>query len=152
MWWPTFRATSVRRRGRHTAEPPRFPPDGLARHPLVRSDSTEELEDIKREFKLGDRRLVVASCGGGGDGYPLINTFVDAAKPLTEQGVLGVIFLGPDMPAVERRALKQKLLPLGEHFLTFDFRPDLVSFLRLASASVSMGGYNTMAELVEHSP
>jgi predicted glycosyltransferase len=114
---------------------------------VVRSSPPGEADDLRREFRLGGGPLVVVSCGGGGDGHRLIQTYIDAALPLARKGVQSAVFLGPDMPPTERRALKQRLLPLSEHFLTFDFRPDLVSFLRIASASVSMAGYNTVCEL-----
>lgn len=114
---------------------------------VVRWSPAGQIEEIRRELDLGNRRLVVASCGGGGDGAPLLRAFVDAAAPLADQGVLSAVFLGPDMPAAERRELKQRLLPLSRAFHTFDFRPDLVSFLSAATCSVSMAGYNTMCEI-----
>lgn len=115
---------------------------------VVRSDGDEDTEALRRELRLGDGPLIVVSCGGGGDGYPLISTYIDAVTPLARTGLQSVVFLGPDMPPPERRALKARLLPLSEHVSTFDFRPDLVSFLRMATASVSMAGYNTMCEIV----
>lgn len=115
---------------------------------VVRSSRPEDVEAVARELRLGGAPLVVVSCGGGGDGYPLIHTYIDAAEPLARDGVHSAVFLGPDMPAVQRRELKRRLLPLSDRFHTYDFRPDLVSFLHLASASVSMAGYNTVCELI----
>jgi predicted glycosyltransferase len=40
------------------------------------------------------------------------------------------------------------MLACGDDFLVFDYRPDLVCFLGLAAASVSMAGYNTVCELL----
>lgn len=115
---------------------------------VVRSSPPEEAETLRQELRLRPRGpFVVVSCGGGGDGYDLISTYIAAAAPLVEKGIQSAIFLGPDMPPVQRRELKRRLLPLSDHFLTFDFRPDLVSFLPLASACVSMAGYNTVCEL-----
>lgn len=114
---------------------------------VVRSSPAGQVEEIRRELALGARRLVVASCGGGGDGAPLLRAFVEAAAPLAEAGVLSAVFLGPDMPATERQELKQRLLPLSRGFVTFDFRPDMASFLAAATCSVSMAGYNTLCEI-----
>ena len=113
---------------------------------VARSDTTHDLAALRRELRLTDAPLVVASCGGGGDGAPLIETFVEAVRPLLAEGLQAAVFLGPDMPVAQRRELKRRLLPLSEHVYTFDFRPDLVAFLRLAAASVSMAGYNTLSE------
>ncbi len=113
---------------------------------VVRSDAETDLAALRRELRLTDRPLVVASCGGGGDGATLLETFVEAVRPLLAGGLQAAVFLGPDMPPAQRRELKRLLLPLSAHVATYDFRPDLVAFLRLASVSVSMAGYNTMCE------
>lgn len=115
---------------------------------IVRSSPLYELEELVQEFHLDRGPFVVASCGGGGDGYPLIDAYVDAAIPLAKEGLRSVVFLGPDMPPAKRRDLKRRLLPLGEDFITFDYRPDLVSFIKLSSACVAMAGYNTVCELL----
>lgn len=115
---------------------------------VARSSPAESGDNLRRELRIGAAPLVVVSCGGGGDGYALIRNYIEAVRPLAAEGLQSAIFLGPDMPADQRRKLKQRLLPLSAQFLTYDFRPDLVSFLRIASASVSMGGYNTVSEVV----
>ncbi len=129
-----------------------FPPAVRARVKfcgyVARSVTPGDVDTLRRELRLGPGPLVVASCGGGGDGYPLIDTYIEAVTPLAREGVQSAVFLGPDMPPLQRRDLKRRLLSLGDGFFTFDFRPDLVSFLRMAAASVSMAGYNTVCELI----
>jgi len=115
---------------------------------VVRSGQPGETEYIRRQFHLEGAPVVVASCGGGGDGYPLLDTFAHSGAQLAAEGVRSVVFLGPDMEPERRRELKERLLPLSDHITTFDYRPDLVTFLQLASATVSMAGYNTICELV----
>lgn len=115
---------------------------------VVRSVPEGDLDRLRREFRLGSHPLVVVSCGGGGDGYPLISAYADVAGVLAREGVQSAVFLGPDMPPAQRNDLKQRLLPLSGDVLTFDFRSDLVAFLQVASASVSMAGYNTACEVV----
>ncbi|RMF19916.1 MAG: hypothetical protein D6760_12560 [Deltaproteobacteria bacterium] len=115
---------------------------------VVRSVTPGETVYLRKQFRLEGAPVVVASCGGGGDGYPLLDAFAGAARPLAADGIRSVVFLGPDMPPEQRRDLKERLLPLSEYVTTFDYRPDLVAFLDLASATVSMAGYNTTCELV----
>jgi predicted glycosyltransferase len=115
---------------------------------VTRSSVAGDVEALRRELRLGEQPLVVASCGGGGDGYELLSAFTNAFEPLARRGVRSAVFLGPDMPAMQRRDLKQRLLAQPGNPFVFDFRPDLVTFLRLASASVSMAGYNTVCELI----
>ena len=117
---------------------------------VVRSSATDDVAVLRQELRIGDAPLVVVSCGGGGDGYTLLDTYAEIAGTLGREGVCSAVFLGPDLPAAQRRTLKQRLLPLSERVFTYDFRPDLVSFLQLATVSVSMAGYNTASEIVAH--
>lgn len=120
---------------------------------VARSSPSGAVDDLRQEFRLGQRPIVVVSCGGGGDGYQLIDSYIRGVSELPRETLQSIVFLGPDMPHEQRRALKARLLPRSEDFLTFDFRPDLVSFLDLATASISMGGYNTMCEVASlHKP
>jgi predicted glycosyltransferase len=117
---------------------------------VVQHASPEAAVALRREIELADEALTLVSAGGGGDGYPLLRLYADALG-LGATGLgRSAVFLGPDMPPPERNDLKQRLLPLGRRVLVYDFRPDMVSFLPLASITVSMAGYNTVAELVAH--
>lgn len=115
---------------------------------VVRGATPGAAADVLAELRLQPGPFVTVSVGGGGDGYQLIDAYVDAGLRLARDGVRSFIFLGPDMPASQRRRLKARLLPLSDHMLTFDYRPDLITFLAMSTASVSMAGYNTVCELV----
>jgi len=116
---------------------------------IVQHASDEAAAAIAQELRLSGAPLSIASAGGGEDGYPLLRTYADAVGKLPHQGLKSVVCLGPDMPPAQRNDLKQRLLPCGDVVL-YDFRPDLVSFLPLASVTVSMAGYNTVAEVLAH--
>jgi predicted glycosyltransferase len=115
---------------------------------VVRGVPPQVSADLVRELRLGKGPYVTVSCGGGGDGYAVVDAYVEAGKRLAADGVESFVFLGPDMPSSQRRRLKERLLPLSERIHTFDYRPDLVAFLQLSAASLSMAGYNTVCELV----
>jgi predicted glycosyltransferase len=116
---------------------------------IVRHAEPRSTDQIRQELRLDDRPLAMVSAGGGGDGFPLIRTYADAVEALAADGLRSAVFLGPDMPPPHRTELKQLLLPQRD-VLLFDFRPDLVSFLPLAAVTVSMAGYNTIAEVLAH--
>jgi len=116
---------------------------------IVQHASGEAAAAIAQELRLSGAPLSIASAGGGEDGYPLLRTYADAVGKLPHQGLKSVVCLGPDMPPAQRNDLKQRLLPCRD-VLLYDFRPDLVSFLPLASVTVSMAGYNTVAEVLAH--
>jgi predicted glycosyltransferase len=117
---------------------------------IVQRASLNVAAAIRRELRLGNGPLAVVSAGGGEDGYPLLRAYAEAVEGVSEKGVKSAIFLGPDMPPGQRNELKQLLLPRSQDVLVFDFRPDLVHFLPLASVTVSMAGYNTIAEVLAH--
>ena len=117
---------------------------------IVQRASRKAAAAIEQELRLSGAPLSVVSAGGGGDGFALLRAYADAVDRLGRDGVKSVVCLGPDMPPQQRNDLKRRLLPLSDHVLLFDFRPDLVSFLPLASVTVSMAGYNTVAEVLAH--
>jgi len=131
-----------------------FPP-GVSRKTkfcgyIVQHASPDAAAAIQMELQLGDEPLILVSVGGGGDGYALVRTYADALDRLPSGLGRSVVCLGPDMPPQQRNDLKQRLLPRSREVCLYDFRPDLVSFLPLASLTVSMAGYNTVAELLAH--
>jgi len=115
---------------------------------VVRSLPASDEPALRRELRLGGRPIVVVSCGGGGDGYPLIEAYVQALERSPLAAVESLVFLGPDMSPAERRDVKRRLASRSDDVIVFDYRPDLVAFLRVAALSFSMGGYNTMCEVV----
>jgi len=117
---------------------------------VVRSLPATAEKSLRQELRLGGRPLVAVSCGGGGDGYPLVEAYAEALERSPRPTFESLIFLGPDMAVGLRRNLKSRLASRSEDVLIFDYRPDLVAFLRMAALSFSMGGYNTMCEVVSH--
>ncbi|HVS62051.1 MAG TPA: glycosyltransferase [Thermoanaerobaculia bacterium] len=89
--------------------------------------------------------LLVATAGGGGDGYPLLSSFVGAVRLLG--GVSAVAITGPLMARQDRERLSEQAA--GEPRIVIEeYVGDLPSYLRAADAVVAMGGYNTIAELL----
>jgi predicted glycosyltransferase len=117
---------------------------------IAQQASTQATANIQQELRLGPEPLVLASAGGGGDAYPLLSAFADTIDDLHQMSLQPIVFLGPDLPPAPRQDLKSRLLPRSDRVRVFDFRPDLVSFLPLAAVTVSMSGYNTVAELLAH--
>lgn len=115
---------------------------------VVRASSPAEVERLRRELRLDDRPRVLVSCGGGGDGYALLDAYSHVARNLALDGVDSIVLLGPDMPLELRRTLRDRLMPLGDRVTIFDFSPDVPALLELSTASVSMAGYNTACEVV----
>ena len=86
---------------------------------------------------------VLATAGSGADGFPLLETFVDAAA---DAGWRATIVAGPDCPPAGVRRLQGLATDAGVMFRRFV--PSITSEFSSLDALVCMGGYNTLAEAV----
>jgi predicted glycosyltransferase len=100
--------------------------------------------DVRAELGIKGR-LVVAAAGGGGDGLPILRTFLQAVSSL--KNVSSLVVTGPLMNARDRRELEGLAAGAGTVILR-EFLRDLPSYLAAADAVVSMCGYNTSAEIL----
>jgi len=115
---------------------------------VVRASAPADIDRLREELRLDARPRVLVSCGGGGDGFELMDAWSHVAAGLARDGIDSIVLLGPDMPVAQRRLLRSRMMPLGDRVLVLDFSPDVPALLALATVSVSMGGYNTVCEVV----
>ncbi|MFQ6025986.1 MAG: glycosyltransferase family protein [Dehalococcoidia bacterium] len=110
--------------------------------PPVRPSLTKE----QARADLGvDGKFILATVGGGGDGMPLLETFLKAKSRIPD--VPAVVLTGPLMGGPDREAVHR--LAEGVPGIIFqDYLKDLPSYMAVADVVVSMGGYNTSAEIV----
>ena len=91
-----------------------------------------------------EQPFVLCLVGGGQDGHRLARAFVETPFP---RGHHGVLITGGHMPARERDGVM--LMARQRHDVTVhDFVPGADDFIREARAAVSMGGYNSVCELL----
>ncbi len=88
--------------------------------------------------------FLLATAGGGGDGFPLLNALVGALHRIAD--LPAVIVTGPLMSAADRKRLSSAIGDRPETVLV-DYVRDLPSYLAAARLVVAMGGYNTAAEI-----
>jgi predicted glycosyltransferase len=89
--------------------------------------------------------LVVVTTGGGGDGGKVVETFL----ALLEQGPVpykSVLVTGPFLSQAAREAARERAARLGAVF--YEFYSGMEELLAAADLVVSMGGYNTVCELL----
>jgi predicted glycosyltransferase len=85
---------------------------------------------------------VLCTVGGGQDGQALARAFASAPLP---RGHRGVLLTGPFMDPAVRESLTAAADP---RLTVLDFVPDCEEFVAGAAAVVSMGGYNSVCELL----
>jgi predicted glycosyltransferase len=109
------------------------------------------VKQIRREQGVENgEKLVVVTTGGGGDGYPVMSTYLDVLEARAEAGLpLGhksVLITGPFMPKQQRRRLFKRARRLGVR--TYHFFRQMEKIIAAADLVVCMGGYNTVCEIL----
>lgn len=114
---------------------------------LGRGPTSQSREQVRRTLELADERLVVVHAGGGGDGAELIGTYLDGA-PMLPDDIHSLVVAGPLMDETERRRLRS--LADRPRITFVDYQEDLPSYVAAADLSISMGGYNTVCEVLSY--
>ena len=94
---------------------------------------------------LPDGYLLV-TVGGGSDGHETIHAVLDAEQHQPLACPI-VVVTGPLMAAEEVSSLANRCD--GEHIRLFEFRHDMANVLAGARGVVTMGGYNTVSEVLQ---
>jgi predicted glycosyltransferase len=101
---------------------------------------------LRQELGLRtDEKLVLVTPGGGADGYRLVDTYLKGLNDTATHR--SIIISGCEMPTALRKEIQQRvtLFPSVE---LLEFTDDLVGFMDAADVVVSMGGYNTIGEIL----
>ena len=102
-----------------------------------------EVERIQ-EYRTPPGPYVLCTVGGGEDGAALAGVFAATRRP---DGMAGVVLTGPYFPDSARRALDRASADdPGLHVM--GFLSDPMELVRRASRVISMGGYNTIVEVL----
>lgn len=105
-------------------------------------------EQVRRELGVKSSKFVLATVGGGEDGYELLRHYL-AGLALQNGGEPrdSLIVCGPEMAPARRAELQRLAQPLARVQVR-EFVDDMLSAMNAADVVVSMGGYNTVCELL----
>ncbi len=114
-----------------------------------RVPSRDDVREARQSLRLSDDdKLVLVTIGGGGDGHPVVNTFLSAFEP-THGGVPDhmrvVIVTGPFISSPDYEDVLKRSKAM--QFVTLKFHRYMESLIGAAQVIVSMGGYNTVCEI-----
>ncbi len=103
---------------------------------------------IRKEHGLNkDDKLVVVTAGGGGDGYPVMETFLTMLESeMKAPPFKSVLITGPFMPRKKRMEIFNRSRQLGVK--TYRFFGRMEKIQAAADLVISMGGYNTICEIL----
>lgn len=116
---------------------------GYIRKPCHRPKRSE----IRRFLGLSpDEKLVLVTPGGGEDGFPIVETYLRGVSACAHQ-FRSLILCGPEMPVVQQQRLHKMAEAIPKVEIQV-FTDDLLGYLDAADTVVSMGGYNTLTEVL----
>lgn len=111
---------------------------------LPESTAQSTLDDLTSLAPPAGQQLALCLVGGGEDGGRLAAAFAQASLPANAQALL---ITGPYMPAARRQELSV-LAQQRTDLQVLDFLPNPERLLRHAQAVISMGGYNSLCEIL----
>ncbi len=103
---------------------------------------------IRRQYRLLDEDIfVLVTTGGGGDGWELLDNYLSMHDYFpTSLPLKSVLITGPFMPKRQREKIKKRAKLHG--IKTLPFHPRLEEMMKGADLVISMGGYNTICEIL----
>lgn len=113
--------------------------------PRIRLEASEGHPSTRQEpIALPDGRQILCTVGGGQDGGSILKAFARAALP---EGAHGVVLTGPFLPGGTRQ-LVRRLAEGNDRLSVIDFVPEAAHLIQRADCVVTMGGYNTISEVL----
>ncbi len=116
---------------------------------IAREPGRQSRAAVRRQLGVGEHEpLVLVTPGGGEDGYRLIARCLEGLRvlPLAKRPRVHIV-CGPEMADAPRAAIVQASADLPNVSLQ-DFCDDMMSLINAADVALTMGGYNTVCELL----
>jgi len=116
---------------------------------IARSPSRRSRHAVRKELGIGAaERLVLATAGGGEDGFALLRAYLDALSRLPAASMpRSLVVCGPEMSEPQRDELAA-LARRAQGVTLQPFSDDMMSLIDAADLVVCMGGYNTVCEVL----
>ncbi|MGE0885450.1 MAG: glycosyltransferase family protein [Blastocatellales bacterium] len=105
--------------------------------------------EVRDEFRAGaGDKLVLLTPGGGQDGFEILSTYLDSLECSPPgPACRSILVSGPEMPQPQKEFLRRAAAKCPQTVFC-EFTNDLMSLMNAADVVVSMGGYNTVCELL----
>lgn len=107
-------------------------------------------EDIRASLPMQTDKLVLVTAGGGGDGQELFDAMVRGLVETRDpvDGDFDCLLIGGPLMAEENRTNLRDLLGNRNNLHFLDFADPMTSYIGAADVVVSMGGYNSVCEIL----
>jgi predicted glycosyltransferase len=114
---------------------------------LGRERGRRDPDEVRASLDVDGKKLVLVMAGGGEDGYELLHSVLAALRLNGNRKRFACLLLGgPLMPSDHRLEVRELAKKSSVRYL--DFVDDVASYVQAADVVVSMGGYNSVCELL----
>lgn len=114
--------------------------------PRRRASEKTARKTRKRFCAAAAEKLLVVTAGGGGDGFDMMDAYLEMLEKYDLPDVASVLITGPFMPRNKRAQLAKRSRPYRVKIRPF--YPRMEELFGAADLVVSMGGYNTICEIL----
>lgn len=115
---------------------------------LAREAGRSSRQEIRSQFGFGDERVVLVTTGGGEDGYQLLRCYLQGLKlQKPDVNTKTLVICGPEMVESQRNHIAA-LVNECPGAIMQSFTDDMMACMDAADLVISMGGYNTVCELL----
>ena len=104
---------------------------------------------VRKELQLhNEEKLILVTPGGGDDGYHLLETYISALEYMpVDYHIRSLIICGPGLPQPQKELIDRASAKYP-HVMVHEFTDDMISYMNAADVVISMGGYNTICEIL----
>lgn len=103
---------------------------------------------LRQQLGFGNERLILVTPGGGEDGYHLLKCYLQGLRKQESMGdTKTLVICGPEMIESQRNHIHALIAECG-NVLVQNFTDDMMACMDAADLVISMGGYNTVCELL----
>jgi predicted glycosyltransferase len=110
--------------------------------------------DIRHTLGIADQLLVLVTIGNGRVGSSVLDAYLGALKQLpNDLDVFSLIVGGPELPPEQYEIIDQQCRVMStecsrRRFYFVRFLPELLHYMGAADLVISLGGYNTVTEIL----
>ncbi len=114
---------------------------------VYRPKVVQSADNVRLRLHIPQGPFILVTVGGGEDGEDILRLTVAALRQRPLEGFSAFITTGPMCPADVQEALVGKE---DEHILVSEFVEDMPSIIAASNLVITMGGYNSLCELLAY--